>query len=384
MDENGFPLPPPYELTDNEYSLLDISDFVFIDPVSTGYSRPAPGENKGQFHGVREDVQSVGDFIHLWTSRNGRWASPIFVAGESYGTTRAAGLSTYLQDRHGMYLNGIVLVSAVLDFLTNDFHPGNDLPAMTHLPTYTAIAWHHGQLAADLQADLDKALAESRAFALNEYALALHKGDRLSDEEADAVAAKLARLTGLSTDYIKRTNLRIDIMRFTKELLRDEGYTVGRLDGRFKGTDADSAGERFEYDPSMAAIRGPYTATLNHYLHHELDYKDDLVYEILTGNVRPWNYGDFSNRYVNVAEYLRQAMNRNRHLKVFVANGYYDLATPFFATEYTFDHLNLDEELRGNVTMAYYKSGHMMYIHIPSLVQMREDLAAFYQSALNQ
>ncbi len=384
MDDNGFPTPPPYRLVDNEYSLLDISDFVFIDPVSTGYSRPAPGEDKRQFHGVREDVESVGDFIHQWTARNGRWASPIFVAGESYGTTRAAGLSAYLQDRHGLYPNGLILVSAVLEFITNDFHPGNDLPAITHLPTYTAIAWHHGQLPADLQADLDKALDESRAFALGEYALALHKGNALSDEERDRTAAQLSRLTGLSPGYIKRANLRVHIARFVKELLRGQGLTVGRLDGRFKGRDADSAGERYEYDPSMAAIRGPYTATLNDYLRRELQYESDAVYEILSRRVRPWNYGEFSNQYVNVAEYLRQAMNKNRHLKVFVANGYYDLATPFFATEYTFNHLAIDPELSNNIDMAYYKSGHMMYIHIPSLAKMRKDLETFYQSALNQ
>ncbi len=381
MDEEGRPLPPPYRLIANEHSVLDLTDLVFIDPVMTGYSRPAPEEDPKQFHGVQEDIESVGEFIRLYTTRYGRWSSPKFLIGESYGTTRAAGLSGYLQRRHGMYFNGIMLVSAILNFQTARFDAGNDLPHILFLPTYTATAWYHGRLAADLQEDLRQTLDEVEEFAAGEYATALMKGDRLGGEERERVVARLARYTGLSEEYVRRTNLRIFIFRFVKELLRDRRQTVGRLDSRFTGFDRDAAGDRFEYDPSYAAIQGPYTATLNDYVRRELEFESDLPYEILTGRVRPWNYGEYRNRYVNVAETLREAMTANPHLKVFVANGYYDLATPYFATEYTFDHLGLEPPLAENVSMGYYEAGHMMYIHIPSLVALKRDLAAFIGSA---
>lgn len=384
MDDEGRALPPPYKLVENEYSLLDVTDLVFIDPVTTGYSRAVPGEQANQFHGIREDVQSVGEFIRLYTTRNQRWASPKFLIGESYGTTRAAGLSGFLQQRHGLYLNGIMLVSSILSFQTARFDRGNDLPYVLFLPTYTATAWYHKRLAADLQADLRKTLDEVEAFAAGPYTLALIQGDELDGAERAQVAEKLARYTGLSTQYVEQANLRINIMRFVKELLRDQRRTVGRLDSRFTGIDADAAGERFEFDPSMAAILGPYTGTLNHYVRSELKFESDLPYEILTGRVRPWSYAQYENRYVNVAETLRRAMTQNPNLRVFVANGYYDLATPYFATCYTFDHLGLDPSLRDHVQMAYYEAGHMMYIHKPSLQQLKQDLAQFVRSATEQ
>ncbi|MEM7245843.1 MAG: peptidase S10 [Acidobacteriota bacterium] len=381
MDPDGFPLPPPYKLVDNAESILDVTDLVFIDPVMTGYSRPAPDEDREQFHGIDEDVRSVGEFIRLYTTRNERWASPKFLVGESYGTTRAAGLAGWLQGRHGFYLNGVMLISSILDFQTARFDTGNDLPYILFLPTYTATAWYHDRLAPDLQRDLRATLDEVEEFATTEYTLALMKGDRLGDAERNAIAKKLARYTGLSEQYVKDTNLRIKIFRFTKELRRDERKTVGRLDSRFVGDDRDSAGERYEYDPSYSAIQGPYTATLNDYVRRDLGFESDLPYEILTGRVHPWSYESYQNRYVNVSETLRRSMTRNPSLKVFVANGYYDLATPYFATEYTFDHLGLPKELQGNVTMGWYEAGHMMYIHIPSLVALKRDLAAFMQSA---
>jgi len=382
MDEEGFPPPPPYRLVDNAYSLFDLTDLVFIDPVTTGFSRAAPKEDPSQFHGVTEDVESVGEFIRLFLARYNRWASPKFLAGESYGTTRAAGLSGYLQARRGIYLNGIILVSSVLNFQTLEFDTGNDLPYPVFLPSYTAAAWYHGKLDADLERDLRSTLDEVEAFALSEYAPALLKGSDLGREETERLTSRLARYTGLSEDYVRKTNLRIRDSRFFKELLRDDGETLGRLDSRFKGVDADSAGERVEYDPSMSAIWGPYTAMINDYVRRELKFETDLPYEVMTGRVHPWKFGPATNRYLNVAETLRQAMTRNRNLKVFVANGYYDLATPYFATEYTFSHLGLGPELQKNISLEYYEAGHMMYIRRASLEKLKRDLEKFYRAAI--
>ncbi|NUQ36568.1 MAG: peptidase S10 [Caldilineales bacterium] len=382
MADDGELPPPPFGLVDNEFSLLDRTDLVFIDPVSTGYSRPVVGEKAKTFHGFKKDIESVGDFIRLYTTRYGRWPSPKFLIGESYGTTRAAGLSGYLQERHGLYLNGIMLISSILDFSTARFNAGNDLPYILFLPTYAASAWYHRRLPDDLQArPLAEVLAEVKAFALGEYTLALLQGAALPDEDRAGILAQLARYTGLSADWIDRAELRIEIHRFTKELLRDRRRTVGRLDSRFTGIDRDAAGEQHEYDPSLTNIIGPYTAAFNDYVRCELTFESDLPYEILNPRVWPWSYAEHENQYLNVAETLRKAMTVNPYLKVFVANGYYDLATPYCATEYTFNHLGLDPTLRGNISMAYYPAGHMMYIHLPSLAQLRADLAAFLQSA---
>jgi carboxypeptidase C (cathepsin A) len=379
-DDDGRLGPPPFTLVENEYSLLDKTDLVFIDPVTTGYSRAVPGEKAKQFHEFQKDIESVGDFIRLYTSRNGRWLSPKYLIGESYGTTRAAGLSHYLQNRHGLYLNGLMLVSSILNFQTAYFRPGNDLPYILFLPTYAAAAHYHGKLDSDLQDDLERTLAEAKQFALNDYTLALMQGAALPAEKRAEIAAQLARYTGLSADYIERTDLRVEIMRFTKELLRKEGRTVGRLDSRYVGYDRDNAGEKWEFDPSYAAILGPYAATLNDYVRRDLGYETDLPYEILTDKVRPWSYEKFQNEYVDVAEMLRKAMTLNPFLRVFVANGYYDFATPYLATEYTFNHLGLPAELQNNISMSYYEAGHMMYLHRPSLAQLKADLAAFIEN----
>ena len=383
MGDAGALLPPPYKLVDNEYSLLDVTDLVFIDPVSTGYSRAVPGETPNQFHGIQQDIESVGDFIRLYATRNKRWTSPKFLAGESYGTTRAAGLSGYLQERYGMYLNGIILISSILNFQTAAFDTGNDLPYILYLPTYTAIAWYHRKLPSDLQSSgLEKAVDESRNFAGHEYTDALMSGDNLPVARRTEVAQKLARLTGLPADYLLRSNLRIEIQRFDKELLRDQRRTVGRLDGRFTGIDEDAAGSRPDYDPSLAAIVGTYTATFHDYVRGDLKFESDLFYEYLTGRVRPWSYEPYENRYVNVAGTLRSAMTQNSFLHVFVGKGYYDLATPFFAAEYTFDHLSLDDSLRPHLSGGYYEAGHMMYVHLPSLAKLKKDLAQFMQTSM--
>jgi carboxypeptidase C (cathepsin A) len=384
MGDAGSLLPPPYRLVDNEFSLLDSTDLVFIDPVSTGFSRAVPGEKPKEFHGFKKDIESVGDFIRLYTTRYQRWLSPKFLIGESYGTTRAAGLSGYLQERHGLFLNGIMLVSAILNFQTADFNPGNDLPYIMFLPTYTATAWYHKQLKDDLQQDLRATLDQVEEFTFGPYTRALMLGSALPGHERQRIIRQLSRFTGLSEDYIDRTNLRIGIFRFTKELLRKQRRTVGRLDTRFTGIDRDSAGEIFEFDPSMAAIMGPYTAALNDYVRAELNYESDLPYEILTGRVRPWSYAEFENAYVEVAETLRKAMTTNPALKVYVANGYFDLATPYFATQYTFNHLGLDSSLQGNLRMGYFEAGHMMYVHMPSLEKLKADLVDFLTWARNQ
>ncbi len=379
-DEGDLP-PPPFRLVDNDFSLLDVTDLVFIDPVSTGYSRPVEGEKARQFHGYKKDVESVGDFIRLYTTRYRRWLSPKFLAGESYGTTRASALATYLQERHGLYLNGIILVSAVLEFGTLEFHPGNELPPVLFLPTYAATAWYHRRLAPALQADLPALLRQVEQFALGEYASALSRDAQLTPEERRAIAARVASYTGLTADYVVRSNLRILDSRFFKELLRDQRRTVGRLDSRFVGIDRDAAGETIEYDRSYANIQGPYTACLYEYVRGELGFESDLPYEIIAEKVWPWSYKEHENQYVNVAESLRKAMTVNPHLRVFIANGYYDLATPYFATEYTVNRLQLDETLRGHVAMGYYEAGHMMYIHVPSLARLKADLAGFVRAA---
>jgi carboxypeptidase C (cathepsin A) len=380
MEYDGGLPKPPYQLTDNEFSLLAQTDMVFIDPVSTGYSRPVEGEKAKEFHGFKKDVQVVGDFIRLYTSRYGRWLSPKFLIGESYGTTRAAALSGYLHDRYGMYLNGIILVSAVLNFQTLEFTPGNELPYALFLPSYAATAWYHRALR--IRRPLQKLLDEVKQFAIDEYTPALMKGNALPARERKNIVAKLATFTGLSPAYIERSNLRITDMRFFKELLRAQGRTVGRLDSRFLGIERDTLGEGISTDPSMTNIMGPYTAAFNDYVRTELKFEKDIPYEILNGQVWPWSYAEHENQFVYVAETLRQAMTANPYMKVFVANGYYDLATPYFATEYTFNHLGLDENLSPNIEMGYYEAGHMMYIHMPALEALKKDLEDFIQRAV--
>jgi carboxypeptidase C (cathepsin A) len=398
MTDEGFAVKPPYGLADSEHTLLDATDMVFIDPVSTGYSRPLPGENKAQFHGVAEDLASVGEFIRLYVTRFERWSSPKFLLGESYGTTRAAGLSGFLQGRAtGMFLNGIILVSSVLDFQTITFTPGNVISYIVFLPHYTATAWYHKKLPPALQArPLKDVLAEAEAFALNDYSVALLKGNRLTPEETARIADRLAALTGLDRGYILSANLRIRHDRFVKELRRADMETVGRLDSRFKGRDADAAGETYEFDPASAAIQGAFSTMINHYLRKDLQVKEDLPYAIY-GSVFPWNFfsspdeasgpgpgsavsrgrAGFGGAVLNVAETLRRAMSENPSLRVFVANGYYDGATPYYGTAYTFAQLGLNGEFAGRVRMGYYEAGHMMYIHKPSLAKLKADLAEF-------
>jgi carboxypeptidase C (cathepsin A) len=382
MNDDGSLPPPPFHLVNNDYSLLSDTDLVFIDPVSTGFTRTVPGEDPGKYHGVEQDLSSVGNFIRLYTTRYQRWSSPKFLIGESYGTTRAAGLSGFLESRYGLYLNGIVLVSSVLDFSSISFNTGNDLPYVFFLPSETASAWFHKKLPPDLQADRAKALAESEQFALNEYSHALMQGNALPAADRARVVKELARLTGLSEDYIDRANLRVAVFRFFAELLRKEGLIIGRYDARLTGHDSDGDDETPDYDPSYAATLGPFSATFNDYVRNELKFESDLPYEVLTSRVQPWDFNGARNRYLNVADTLREAMTHNPYLKVYIANGYYDLATPYLATRYTVQHMTLAPELRDHITLGYYDAGHMMYINHPSLIALRKDLGAFIKSAL--
>lgn len=387
MTDQGESLPPPYRWQDNEYSWLDETDLVFIDPVTTGYSRAAKDVDAQQFHGFTGDIESVADFIRLWTTRNQRWASPKFLVGESYGTTRAAGLSDYLQQKYTLYLNGIILISSIMNFETASFAPGNDLAYQLFLPTYSAAAFYHGKLKGDYAKDLPTTLARAKEFAAKDYTLALMQGDALPAAERDRVAKELSALTGLSQDFIAKQNLRVNIFQFVTELKKDENRTIGRLDSRFTGIapgagDGGIGGGNGFFDPSLEAINGGYTNAFNDYARRELKYENDLPYDILTGNVQPWSYANAQNQYLNVAQTLKSAMTKNPFLKVWIANGYYDLATPFFATEYTVRHMGLDPAVRKNISLTYYEAGHMMYIHRDSLKKLKADFSAYMAATL--
>ncbi|HTM58006.1 MAG TPA: hypothetical protein VL123_06290 [Candidatus Udaeobacter sp.] len=374
---------PPYRLVNNEYTWLDQTDLVFIDPVGTGYSRASKPELGKKYWGIEGDLESVGEFIRLYLTRYERWASPLFLVGESYGTTRAAALSGYLVERSGIAFNGIILVSSILNFETADFTRGNELPYSLFLPTYTATAWYHKKLPADLQSKpLRAALDESEAFAANEYPAALARGTALGDGERTATLDKLARLTGLDRGYLDRSDLRVDIQHFCKELLRDQRRSVGRLDSRFKGIDESAVGETPDFDPSLSAIRPPYTAAFNHYVRTELGWKSDLPYYILGGGIGPWDWGSAGGGFPNVSGSLRSAFAKNPDMKLFVASGHYDLATPYFATRYTLDHLGLEPAERGRITTREYEAGHMMYIDAGELQKLKRDVSQFIQAAL--
>jgi carboxypeptidase C (cathepsin A) len=382
LQDDGTATAPPYKLVNNDYSWLDKTDIVFIDPVATGFSRPAPGESPKQFHGYVEDIQSVGSFIRHFLSKYERWGSPKYLCGESYGTTRAAGLSKFLQDSYRIYINGIFLISPVLNFGTNDYYIGNDLPRALYIPSYTAAAWYHKKLAPALQADLQKALRESEAFALGEYATALLKGGWMSDAEKDKIAEKMSYYTGLDKAYCLQANLRVDENRFYKELRRKDGLTIGRLDARFTGRDFDDAGETVSYDPSFTNIDGPFTSAINDYFEKELNFKEDKAYNIF-GNVYPWNYNNVQNQFLNVAESLRDAMTKNPALKVYVGSGYFDFATPYYTASYDLEHMFLRPEAKKNIKHYFYNAGHMYYINKPDMVQFKKDVDAFFDWSIN-
>ncbi len=383
LADDGGALPPPYRLEDNEYSLLDDTDLVFIDPVSTGYSRAIPPKEAKKFHGLKEDVSAVGEFIRLYVTRNKRWGSPKFIIGESYGTTRAAALSGELSQHLNMNVNGIMLVSTVLNFETLSFSPGNDLPYVLYLPTYSATAWFHKKLSPDLQQkSLPEMFGLARSFGEGDYSRALASGSSLSQAERARIVGQYARLTGLSSNYVERADLRVSLGRFASELLAGENRVIGRYDSRYKGYVRDRLANRMEQDPSFEAVASAFASTFNDYVRSELKYETDLAYEILA-SVGPWNW-DQSNSYVNVGETLAGAMTRNPFLKVHVSSGYYDLATPLFATQYTIDHLVIDPAVLKNFTLDSYTAGHMMYLNLPDLKKSKTDLARFIASAISE
>jgi carboxypeptidase C (cathepsin A) len=373
-DEEGFQQLPPAGLEDNPHSILDTADIVYVDPIGTGFSRMVEGEDPHKFHGKLTDIQSVGDFIYAFVNRKGRWASPKFIIGESYGTTRAAGLVASVQSRFQMYINGVILVSAT----QLDVERGPEINFATSLPTKTATAWYHRHLAPDLQAKpLRTVLAEAEAFATGEYLTALVKGDHLADAERDAIATKVARYTGLSKEYVLEANLRVSFLRHWKELLRDQRMTVGRLDTRYLGIDLDAAGEYPEYSPEMADWNGPFGAAVNQYLRSELKYNPEMQYYIW-GNVRPWA----QDPNVSVGDMLRTAMRDNPYLKVLVQGGYYDAACDYFNATYTMQHLQPGGEFKDRYRFAWYESGHMMYLRKADLKNANDDLRKFIGWAL--
>ncbi len=371
LTADGHGMPAPYTITDNEDSFLDATDLVFIDAISTGYSRPAPGEAPNQFHGIIEDANWFADFIYQYITRNDRWASPKFLIGESYGTTRSAELSGVLQERHQIYMSGIVLLSTVA--FSNW---GADDRTIFYLPTYTTTAWYHHLLPPDLQSLTVAEVAEkAREFAHGEYAQALEKGDQLSAVEEQKVAEDLSHYTGLSTQYIEEANLRVSPFRWFKELERNKRRTIGRLDSRFEGMDVDAAGERNEYDPSEASYEGAFVATFHDYVRRELKWDSDAYYTV-SANVRPWD----QTGNTEVAEVLRAAMTQQTYLKVLVLCGYYDVATPFNGIENTVAHMHLEPPIRKNISFAYYESGHMVYIDEKAHHKLHKDVDDFIES----
>jgi carboxypeptidase C (cathepsin A) len=378
LDDGAMPAPP-FKLIDNEFNWLEKTDLVFIDPVDTGYSRALNSELAKKFKSVKGDLDAMAEFIRLYLTRAKRWTSPLFLAGESYGTFRAAGLSGLLIEK-GVAFNGIILVSSVLDMLTLHFHPGNDLPYMVYVPTYAATAWRHGRLPAKLQSrDLKDVLSEAEGWAAGEYAAALAKGSALIGDERANIAEKLARFTGLSKAFVERSNLRIEIQNFCKELLRDEGRTVGRLDSRYTGFDVSGVTAKPDFDPAMTAIRPPFTAALNDHLRN-LGWETDAEYHILRG--LEWDWGASREGYARTTEAIESAFAKNPYLHLFIASGYYDLATPFFATDYTVRHLAIAPETRANISTNEYAVGHMVYLESTVLAKLQADVAAFIDKAL--
>ncbi|MBB5040501.1 S10 family peptidase [Prosthecobacter dejongeii] len=380
LRDDGFAVPPPYQLVENEFSLLDETDLVFIDPVGTGYSRASKPEEAKNFFGVNEDARSIGEFIRLYITKNTRWPSPKFLIGESYGTTRAAALSGELLRTHRMNLNGIMLVSTVLNFQTIWGSEGNDLPFVLYLPSFTATAWYHQKLPADLQKKpLAEVLQESEKFTSGDYNEALLLGASLPAQQRAAVVKQMARFTGLSETFVAASDLRVSLSRFNAELLRDQRLVTGRFDSRYTSYMRDRLGNEAERDPSADAVFSAFASTFNHYVRHDLKFEDDRPYNIL-GGVGKWNW-DAENQFANVSEILAESMTANPFLKVHVSNGFYDMATPYYAARYTFSHLNIHPELMKNITQDDYTAGHMMYLNLPDLKKQKEDLAKFIRAA---
>lgn len=380
LDEGGMPRPP-FTLVDNEFTWLAATDMVFIDPVDTGYSRAASEEFAKKAKDVKGDIASVGEFIRLYLTRYGRWTSPLFLAGESYGTYRSAGLAGYLIEK-GIAFNGIILISSILNMQTARFTTGNDLPFVLFLPTYAATAWYHGKVPGkESWPDVRTFLDDVEAWVEREYVPALSAGDRLDAASRERILDGLERYTGLDRNWLDLANLRIHIQAFCKELLRREGKTVGRLDSRFTGQDRSGVSQFPDYDPSMSAIRPPFTSVINDYIRRELGYESDREYHILRG--LDWNWGDAAAGYADTSEALQSAFARNPYMHLFVASGYYDLATPYYGTLYTLNHMALDRSAHERTQMEEYPVGHMVYLEQGALAKLARDVSAFIAKAID-
>jgi len=377
LNDDGTQPAPPFKLVDNEHTWLQFTDLVFIDPVGTGYSRAKTTDIARRMNGVQGDLQSVAEFIRMYITRNDRFLSPMFIAGESYGTFRAAGLAGTLLGQ-GFAVNGIVLISTILDYGVIRTSPRSSVAYSLLLPTYTADAWYHKKLDDDLQKDLQSTLRESEKWAMGGFLDALNKGDRLTKEERDAAIKTTARLIGLSPKYVDESDLRIDVGHFTRELLRDERLTIGRYDGRITGPSPMDAGEAAEGDPSDAAVKAPFTATFLHYLRSELKVQNDETYYVLGGGIMPWDFGR-PNNFAETTDLLQSAFTGNAHMKVLVCASYFDLATPYFSAQYTMEHLGIHPDRQKDITWKYFEAGHMMYIEKNSRAKLSKDAQEFVE-----
>jgi carboxypeptidase C (cathepsin A) len=384
LQPGGFMPASPYHLQDNQYSLLDKSDLVLVDAIATGWSRAEDEATTKKFLGVQGDLDAFGEFIRLYITRYGRWASPLFLFGESYGTTRAAGLAGYLAER-GISFNGIVLLSTAMDFATLEFEKNNDLPYILAVPTYTMIAAYHHKLAPDLMQDLGRTRAEVEQWVATTYTQALAKGDSLTPQERQSVVNQLARYTGLSPQVVDDANLRIDVAKFTHYLLLDQKLRVGRLDGRYAGPDPQGLMDTPFYDPTESALLPPFTAMFNNYVRNDLGYKTDMPYYVFAmgeGFWRQWDWGSARRGFPDTATALREAMVKDPYLKVMVLEGYYDLATPYYAANYVINHLDLPPNFRKNISVETYDSGHMVYVNEQALAKLKQDVVRFMNESL--
>ncbi len=381
LTPNGNVTPPPYKLVPNHQTWLDATDLVFVDPVGTGFSRPAPGVPGKKFYGVQQDIESVASFIRLYTTLYQRWGSPKFLAGESYGTTRACGLADYLSEHDGMTLNGVILISCALNFQILEPSFGNDTPYPLFLPSYTAAAWYHHKLAPDLEKHFHRTLNKVEHWAITGYISALAMGSNLSSAQRHAVAAKLARYTGLSKREILLANLRVGPGLFEQSLLRDQRKVIGRMDTRLTGYNPTPMAGTAAYDPAMSRFIAPFTSAFDQYVREDLKYKNNLPYKTLSDDVYPWHFGSGGMGFLYVTNNLQRAMIRNPYMKVLVCSGYFDLATPFYGTIYTMDHLDLSRKLQGNIKEIFFRGGHMLYHPAPMRIKLAQQVRTFIVGA---